>query len=455
MIKFLILDVYPNDSWRLVKDTAGGYGTGNNFGNSFLAKFMNFFVSRSIAMPPMNAMYVHSIIKKKNCEVQYSKKVFTDEKLKEFDYIILPSSIIAHETEINVLRKLTKLNIKVFVIGIFSNVKKKDYKIENSYVINGEPEKFFLQTALNRETLDKYFQEKYIYNSPNQLVENLDELPFPTWDDYLEQYPLRNNFLSFNSKDAIPILATRGCPYSCFNYCTYPLQQGRKIRFRSIENIIKEIKYWKQKINAKKFVFRDPVFSINRKFTVSLCNEIINNNLKIDFLIETHLNNLDDELIKLLSEAGLKIVYIGVESSNEEVLKDINRFTIKNDEQYKIIKKLKDNKIIVKSMYMLGSPDDTEETIKETIKYSKLLPNQLVQFSIFTPYPGTPIFKKFEDIITVKKMEDFNQYNLVFKHNKLNELKINHYKNFAYRKFYLDIKNFMIILKTLKSFIIK
>ena len=233
------------------------------------------------------------------------------------------------------------------------------------------------------------------------------------------------------------------------------MQQGRKIRFRSIENIIKEIKYWKQKINAKKFVFRDPVFSINRKFTVSLCNEIINNNLKIDFLIETHLNNLDDELIKLLSEAGLKIVYIGVESSNEEVLKDINRFTIKNDEQYKIIKKLKDNKIIVKSMYMLGSPDDTEETIKETIKYSKLLPNQLVQFSIFTPYPGTPIFKKFEDIITVKKMEDFNQYNLVFKHNKLNELKINHYKNFAYRKFYLDIKNFMIILKTLKSFIIK
>ena len=74
MIKFLILDVYPNDSWRLVKDTAGGYGTGNNFGNSFLAKFMNFFVSRSIAMPPMNAMYVHSIIKKKIVKYNIVKK---------------------------------------------------------------------------------------------------------------------------------------------------------------------------------------------------------------------------------------------------------------------------------------------------------------------------------------------------------------------------------------------
>ena len=90
---------------------------------------------------------------------------------------------------------------------------------------------------------------------------------------------------------AIPITATRGCPYSCFNYCTYPLQQGRKVRFRTAKNVVKEIKHWVGKLKTNKFIFRDPVFSINRKYTVDLCKEIINENLKIEYLIETHLKN--------------------------------------------------------------------------------------------------------------------------------------------------------------------
>ena len=455
-MKFLILDVYPSDNWRLVKDTAGGYGTGNNFGNNFLSKVMNFFVSKSIAMPPMSALYVHSVLKKKNCYIKYTKKILPENELKKFDYIILPSSIIAHETEIRVLNYLNKLGMKIFVIGIFANVKNDVYTIENSYVVNGEPENFFLHNELNKINLDKFFSKTIpnLLKNQRNFIENLDDLPFPSWDDYLKEYPLRNNFLSFNNKSAIPISATRGCPYSCFNYCTYPLQQGRKVRYRSVGNIINEIIHWQNKIKTNKFVFRDPVFSINRKFTIELCNEIIKNKINIEFLIETHLNNLDDELIRLLKKAGLRIVYIGVESVEEKILKDINRFSIKNDIQYNLINKLNNEGIIVKSMYMIGNPEDTTETIKNTISYSKLLPNQLVQFSIFTPYPGTPIFKKFENIITTKKFENFNQYNLVFEHNHLSEKQINYFKNYAYRKFYLNYKNIGIIFKTLKSFFI-
>jgi len=453
MKKFLILDVYPNDNWRLVKDTAGGYGTGNNFGNSFFSKIINFFVGMSITMPPMNAIYVLSILKQKKVYAKYSRKIPSDSELKNYDFIILTSSIIAHETEIKVLNKLLEKEKKVFVIGIFGNIKKEFYKKKNSYVIMGEAEKFFSENILSDENLINYFSgDKNLLSGG--LVENLDELPFPAWDEYIVNHSLKNNFLSFNNKLAIPILATRGCPYSCFNYCTYPLQQGRKVRFRSVLNVVNEIEYWKEKINASKFVFRDPVFSINRKYTTDLCMEIISRKLKIDFLIETHLNNLDDELIDLLTKAGLKIIYIGVESSDENVLKDINRFTVKNDEQYKIIKKLSDKDIIVKSMYMFGNPEDNEDTIQKTINYSKLLPNQLVQFSIFTPYPGTPIFKKFEDIITTKKMEDFNQYNLVFKHKTLDNNQINYFKNLAYKSFYLNIKNWKLIFKFVRSFFI-
>ena len=66
---------------------------------------------------------------------------------------------------------------------------------------------------------------------------------------------------------SIPILATRGCPYSCFKYCVYPLQQGRKVRQRSVKLIVDEMEHWKNK-NVAMFIFRDPVFSINKKHTI-------------------------------------------------------------------------------------------------------------------------------------------------------------------------------------------
>ena len=129
----------------------------------------------------------------------------------------------------------------------------------------------------------------------------------------------------------------------------------------------------------------------------------------------------------------------------------MKRFTIKSDKQYLLIKKLKEKGINVKSMFMLANPEDTEETMINTIKYSKMLPNQLVQFSVFTPYPGTPIFEKFKEIVTTDKMENFNQYNLVYKHKVINNKLLDKYKNLAYRSFYLNVKNFKVVSKTFLS----
>ena len=80
-MKFLILDAYPSDDWRLVKDTAGGYGTGNDFGNSFFSKMINYFVSKMINMPPMYALYIFSILKNKNIDVEYTKNTKDQKKL--------------------------------------------------------------------------------------------------------------------------------------------------------------------------------------------------------------------------------------------------------------------------------------------------------------------------------------------------------------------------------------
>ena len=123
-MKFVILDVYPDKNYRLVKDTAGGYGTGNNFGNTLFSKILNSYVDNSIGMPAMEIMYISSILKLEH-EVHYTRQS-TDPQINNADFIILPSSIIAHETEINILKKVD--HKKVFVTGIFSNILRDKYK---------------------------------------------------------------------------------------------------------------------------------------------------------------------------------------------------------------------------------------------------------------------------------------------------------------------------------------
>ena len=249
-MKILILDIYQNDSWRLVNDTAGGYGTGNDFGKGYISTFFNKFVSKMIAMPPMHAIYTFSVLKQKGIEAEYTRE-FIIEEIKNYDFVILVSSIICHETELNVLKKIHETSdTKVFVTGIFGNTMKKEYTFENSYVVPGEPEFFFNALEPKLEVYSDIFLNK---DKQQEIVVSNDvtKLPYPDWEYYVKKYPLRNNFLGFNSKTAIPILATRGCPYSCFNYCTYPLQQGRKVRARDVDEIIDEMEHWKRKLKTR------------------------------------------------------------------------------------------------------------------------------------------------------------------------------------------------------------
>ena len=446
MLNFVILDVYPEKKHRLIKDTAGGYGTGNDFGNTFFSKLLNIYVDTNIGMPSIEAMIISSILKK-NHKAHYTRDL-NDKKIDECDFIILPSSIIAHETELNTLSRLN--HKKIFVTGIFANTMREKYLKENSIVVKNESDTFFYNleksNRLNLNFLNELFEKKELINEFYSTVE-LDELPYPDWGNYIKKFPLRNDFFSLNQKIAIPILGTRGCPYSCFYYCTYPLQQGRKVRARSVDNIIEEIKFWKKELKTNKFVFRDPVFSINRKHTIEFCKQVIDQKLNITFMVETHLNNLDDEMIPLLRKAGLELVYVGVESSSEFVLKDMKRFTVEHDKQFQVIKKCEDIGIKVKTMFIIGNPEDTKDTILQSVEYSKYLPSLYSQFSVFTPYPGTPAYDEFKDIITEKKLENFNQYNLTFKHKNLTKNNISELKSLAYLKFYLNFKKIFQILK--------
>ncbi|MDB9986892.1 radical SAM protein [Candidatus Pelagibacter sp.] len=425
-MKILIIDTYKNVPYRISKDTSGGYGTGNDFGNSIFTKFLKKNLKKIHDWPPMFAVYTLSVLSEKGHDVDFLNELPDDFEI--YDLFIITSSIVCCETEIELIKKIKKRKNHIFAIGPFATNKPKIYFEAGATVISGEPEFYFLQ---NNDFFKDLSKELIFINHNYEL----DDLPFPKWKNIIKD--TKKVSMLFGNYSTLPILATRGCPYSCFKYCVYPLQQGRKVRQRSPKKIVDEMEYWKNNMNIQMFVFRDPVFSINKKHTLEFAEELINRKLNLKFIIETHLRILDKELISILKRAGLKGVKVGVESADAQVLIDVDRFTIKKDAQYEKIRELEQNKIQVSAMYILGFPSDTETSMSNTINYAKKLNTTYAQFSVWTPYPGTPIFEKFKDKIFAKSYEQYDQYNLVYDHENLNEYQIREWLEKAYENFYI------------------
>ena len=140
--------------------------------------------------------------------------------------------------------------------------------------------------------------------------------------------------------------------------------------------------HFNEKLNVKNFIFRDPVFSINKKHTIEVCKKIIDKRKNFNICIETHLKNIDNELANYLKKAGVKLMYVGIESANEDVRQDAKRTSDTNDNQIEKVKYLENLGIKV-AMYIIGMPADNEEKFKNTLIL--VVKSTYAQFSVFTP----------------------------------------------------------------------
>lgn len=432
-MKILLIDPYPNKNYRISKDQNGGYGTANNYGESLFGKFLKFYVKDSIDFPPLYAVQTIGELINKNHEVKFVKNFETLNEINEYDFFIITSSIVCHETEIQVIRKLKKFKKNIFAIGPFATSNPKTYIDAGSKVIVGEPEMFFYNFNLSLNELN--LLPNLINNFKNIDINNLS---IPGWEVIFKLYTPKFKFLG--NKPAVNINASRGCPYSCFYYCVYPLQQGRKLRLKDPDKLINEIKYLKEKLDVTNYVFRDPVFSIDKKHTILICKKLIDEKLNINICVETHLKNIDEELANYLKLAGVKLIYVGIESSDDNVKKTNNRWSEENFKQIKKVNFLEKAGIKVKAMYIVGLPGDTNDTFEKTLEYAKKINSFYAQFSVFTPYPGTPVYNEYKDKMHFQKFEEFTQWDLVFEHPNFTKKDIRKILDKSYQSYYLRIK---------------
>ena len=435
-LKILFLDIYKKESFRINKDVNGGFGTGNNYVGGFFTKLLAKYQKESIFWPPIYLASTMGVTKKLGHKCKYTTNL--KDANYNFDIFILSSSIVACETEIQAAQFLRNFRVPILVIGPFASTCPEKYIQNGANVLIGEPDTALLSNPQILNQLEIKGETIYPSNKPASI----EELPLPSWKEIFKHKKCVMGFLG--SGYSLPIYASRGCPYSCFNYCTYPLQQGRNLRNDSIKRIVDQIDFYIKTLKVKSFLFRDPVFTINRKRVIDICKEIIKRKIKIVWGAELHLKDIDNELAMIMSQAGLRVVFVGIESINPESIKKTKRQNAPIDKQLSSIKILEQNGISVKAMFIFGFPGDNFNNALKTIKYALTLPITYLQFSVFTPYPGTPIFSEYKNKITAQNFEQYTQWDLVFNHENLTKFDIKYLLDKSYKSFY---SSFLRLLK--------
>jgi radical SAM superfamily enzyme YgiQ (UPF0313 family) len=247
-------------------------------------------------------------------------------------------------------------------------------------------------------------EDQEIVETPNRkLVENLDTLCFPHQyaHEVLVDYDKHPKSAFKN------ILATRGCPYTCF-FCGSNCIWGRKTRFRSVENVAKEIKSL-QKMGINRIEFVDDTFGINKEYTHRLCDSMIHDCPKIRWGCETRVDLIDEKLLIHMKKAGCHSIFLGIESGNNEILKHVRK-GITVEQALSAVKIIRNQGIKLTAFFIIGTPWETEDTLNDTfITMQKI--RGLLNYSIFTPYPGTEAFDYCKKVGLIKDDYDPVLYN--------------------------------------------
>lgn len=230
---------------------------------------------------------------------------------------------------------------------------------------------------------------RLIANPPRPLIENLDSLPFPARHLVpYEKYRYGKYVLG-------TIVSSRGCPYSC-TFCSSSLLMGKKFRARSPRNVVDEIEELVYKYKVSYVEFLDDTYTLNKKRAVEIAREIRRRKLDIKYVVSSRVNIVDKAMLVELKKSGCDMIYYGVESASQRILDKMKKGTTVEQAE-RAIRATKEVGIKCTASFIIGYPGETLEEIDRTIKFSIKLDPDYSQYSILTPYPGTPIFHELSE----------------------------------------------------------
>ncbi|MBM4339184.1 MAG: radical SAM protein [Deltaproteobacteria bacterium] len=225
-------------------------------------------------------------------------------------------------------------------------------------------------------------------------IANLDDLPFAAWDLLpMEKYRC-HHWQAWNDgldQSGFAVLYTSlGCPFSC-DYCSVNVVYGKhSTRYRSPEHVVRELELLVNQYHVRHIEIIDDTFTINPKRVARLCDEIISRGLgeKLNMWCFARTNTVHPDLMARMKRAGINWVFMGFESGDDTVLEGAHKKQTV-DQIKKANDIVHDAGIYIGGNYVFGFPEDTKETMQETLDLAKELNTEYANFFVMMAYPGT------------------------------------------------------------------
>jgi len=286
---------------------------------------------------------------------------------------------VKYKTTLKIIDIVNEYNIPIMVGGSHPTILPNSYP-ENVEIYKGEFE------SLNGDR-----------------VKNLDTLPLPNYDMLLDSY---------SPNGYAHMLSSRGCPFDCA-FCASKIMWNRRVTYKSVDRVLMEMKYIKTRFNSDYFTFWDETWTMNKKRVLEFSEKY---NLDAMWRCDTRADSLDEEMIIAMKKSNLGQLSMGIETSDEYILKTIN----KNETQKDFIKAaelLSKHDIQWKAYMIIGFPEDTEEKILNSLEFIKKLNPFRITLSFFTPYVGTQLYEQTKSMGLIDDNYDMSLFSHQSPHN--------------------------------------
>jgi len=227
-----------------------------------------------------------------------------------------------------------------------------------------------------------------IVDTTRQVIANIDDSPLPA--RHLIRNELYYNILS-KRRNFTAMMSTRGCPYRC----TFCDQKTPPYRLRSAQSFVDEIKFNYHTYGIKEFDVYDSTFTANRHRVIEICDMLAEEKLDIGWTVRSTLMAITHEVLDALKRGGCHTIMYGVETSNQEILKQMRK-KIRPEVVWDRINYTHKIGIRTLGFFMFGYPGETKETIEDTIKLSLALPLDYAQYTVLVPFPDTEIYEYYQ-----------------------------------------------------------
>jgi hopanoid biosynthesis associated radical SAM protein HpnJ len=316
----------------------------------------------------------------------------------DYEFLVLFTSTPGFPGDIRLTQKIKDLNPKIKIafvgphVSVLPEKSLKDCSVID-FVCRKEFDYSIVEYAQGKP-LEEISGVSYrkngsvIHNPDRPQIQDLDSLPHVT-DVYHRDLDVRRYNVPFLLHPFVSLYTTRGCPAQC-TFCLWPQTlSGHPWRKRSSDDVAREMskakQYWPY---VKEFFFDDDTFNIQKARTIDLCSKLKPLNLTWSC---TSRVTTDFETLKAMKEAGCRLLIVGYESGDQQILKNIKKgATIERARQFtKDCHKLG---LVIHGDFIMGLPGETRQTIENTIRFAKELDVETIQVSVAHAYPGTELY---------------------------------------------------------------